>query len=89
MGHPQVKEAYMKCLREHNNEAVSCTEVAKLYLECRMERCAEHPAGCLEGIQPSALRCFFPAASTSQLPYLECWVERDTELDFRIQGLKI
>lgn len=40
----QVKEEYMKCLRLHDNEAKSCTEVAKLYLECRMERCVEHPA---------------------------------------------
>ena len=34
----QVKEAYMTCLKGSNGKAEECTEVARLYLECRMDR---------------------------------------------------
>lgn len=36
----QVKEQYLACLKEHANEAEGCRDLAKAYLECRMERCA-------------------------------------------------
>ena len=35
----QAKEAYMVCLKERGNQAEGCRSLAKLYLECRMERC--------------------------------------------------
>ena len=38
----QVKEDYLACLKQHNNDAEKCREVAKLYLECRMDRCGQH-----------------------------------------------
>jgi len=33
-----VKEDYLACLKQHSNNAEKCQEVAKLYLECRMDR---------------------------------------------------
>jgi cytochrome c oxidase assembly protein subunit 19 len=33
-----VKEKYMACLKEHNGQTEACREVAKLYLECRMDK---------------------------------------------------
>ena len=36
----QVKEAYMECLKLHSQQADSCKELAKQYLQCRMDRCA-------------------------------------------------
>ncbi|KAK9839854.1 hypothetical protein WJX81_006333 [Elliptochloris bilobata] len=33
-----VKEQYLACLKEHANQAEGCRELAKAYLECRMER---------------------------------------------------
>ena len=35
----QVKEQYLACLKEHANQAEACRELAKIYLECRMDRC--------------------------------------------------
>ena len=40
-GAAQVKDDYLACLKQHNNNAQECREVAKLYLACRMERCGE------------------------------------------------
>ena len=37
-----MKEDYLACLKQHSNDAEKCREVAKLYLECRMERCGQH-----------------------------------------------
>ena len=34
----QVKERYLACLKEHANQAEECRDLAKAYLECRMER---------------------------------------------------
>ena len=34
----QVKEAYAECLRANDNAADACRDLAKQYLECRMER---------------------------------------------------
>lgn len=34
----QAKEEYMACLKEQGSQAKSCRALAKLYLECRMER---------------------------------------------------
>ena len=33
-----VKEQYMACLKEHSGQTEACREVAKLYLECRMDK---------------------------------------------------
>lgn len=33
-----VKEDYMKCLKEHAGDASACTDLARRYLECRMEK---------------------------------------------------
>ena len=35
----QVQEQYLACLKEHANQAEACRELAKTYLECRMDRC--------------------------------------------------
>ena len=35
----QVKEQYLACLKEHASQAEACRELAKTYLECRMDRC--------------------------------------------------
>ncbi len=35
----QVKEQYLACLKENASQAEGCRELAKTYLECRMERC--------------------------------------------------
>ncbi|WIA12178.1 hypothetical protein OEZ85_012249 [Tetradesmus obliquus] len=34
----QVADAYLKCLKQHARDAVACQELAKKYLQCRMER---------------------------------------------------
>jgi len=33
-----AKEKYMACLKEHSGQTDACREVAKLYLECRMDK---------------------------------------------------
>ncbi|KAG7671843.1 hypothetical protein Ndes2526B_g07243 [Nannochloris sp. 'desiccata'] len=33
-----VKEKYMACLKEHSGQTEACRDVAKLYLECRMDK---------------------------------------------------
>jgi len=33
-----AKEDYLRCLKEHGNEAELCRDVAKKYLECRMNK---------------------------------------------------
>lgn len=33
-----VKEEYMACLKDHQNDASACTRLARRYLECRMDR---------------------------------------------------
>ena len=40
-GAEQVKDEYLACLKQHQNNAEECREVAKLYLACRMERCRQ------------------------------------------------
>lgn len=34
----KVKEAYMHCLKQHQQDTESCQHLAKRYLECRMDR---------------------------------------------------
>ena len=36
----QIKEQYLECLKEHGSDAEACRDLAKAYLQCRMERCA-------------------------------------------------
>jgi hypothetical protein len=36
----QVADAYLQCLKKHARDAVACQELAKKYLECRMDRWA-------------------------------------------------
>jgi cytochrome c oxidase assembly protein subunit 19 len=33
-----VKEKYMACLKKHSGQTEACRDVAKLYLECRMDK---------------------------------------------------
>ncbi|EFN59402.1 hypothetical protein CHLNCDRAFT_137900 [Chlorella variabilis] len=33
-----IKEEYLQCLKDHGNDAEACRELAKSYLQCRMER---------------------------------------------------
>jgi cytochrome c oxidase assembly protein subunit 19 len=33
-----VKEKYMACLKENSGQTDACREIAKLYLECRMDK---------------------------------------------------
>jgi cytochrome c oxidase assembly protein subunit 19 len=33
-----VKDKYMACLKENSGQTEPCREIAKLYLECRMDR---------------------------------------------------
>lgn len=33
-----IKEEYIACLRKHDQQANACRELARRYLECRMER---------------------------------------------------
>lgn len=40
----QIKEEYLQCLKDHGNDAEACRELAKSYLQCRMERCAGRAA---------------------------------------------
>lgn len=35
---PQLVDAYLKCLKEHEADAQACRELSKRYLQCRMER---------------------------------------------------
>ena len=37
-GATQAQEQYMACLQAHAGDAESCRELAKQYLQCRMER---------------------------------------------------
>jgi Cytochrome c oxidase assembly protein PET191 len=37
---PQAKDAYMRCLADHQNVAERCTYLAKKYLQCRMDKFA-------------------------------------------------
>jgi hypothetical protein len=34
----QVADAYLKCLKQHARDAVACQQLAKQYLQCRMDR---------------------------------------------------
>ena len=38
-GQAQIQEHYMACLKDNKNDAAACQELAKSYLNCRMDRC--------------------------------------------------
>ena len=37
------KRSYMECLKQHAMQTQDCRELAKAYLQCRMDTCAAHP----------------------------------------------
>lgn len=80
---PQIKEQYLACLKEHGNDSEACRDLAKAYLQCRMERCAAAPpvAAAVEPPACSILPCppllpGRPSPANGNGPPLACPVPR-------------